>query len=932
MKIRIKTADWVIGNAAKFASVNDGKLVINNTSGAKITVGYCKTIEIDGKNSGKMYVRFDGDVENSGGYLGINGFPVPIQSECVMPLVAPTTIDLTLVVSAKSSMTVPDLELEFGSDVDLLDNVKPDHKVLVIAPQYPSYANLYVCAFAHSRVKEYVKSGLDVQVFVPTAWYQTSYERNGVPVFSGTYEDLKRHLSEKHYDVTVVHFVDMNLFPILDANIYDNQKLIFICHSPETLYRYLTRTTGTYFTVPNKSLYNDPAFDDHDAYVRKYAEKDNVEWVFVSDWLKNFSESEQKLRFKHARVINNIIDEDLFPYSPKKPEDRKKILMVRKFDNTREHGIDLVVLAILALSRREFFGDLEFDIYGDGYYYDELVEPLKQFDNVHLYRKFLPNEELYSLYSSHGIMILASRTDAHAVSMGESASSGLVVLGTKVTSNPYFMNESENHTLADPEHYEQLADIIERLYYDPDEFLRISARMAEFTRQFNKEHTVAKEIALINECLEDVKGKPPFTVSGEKTESPVLTIGVPAYNVEKYIGKCLTSILRSRNAHKTEVLVINDGSSDGTADIVKEFERTSGGIVRLINKENGGHGSGINRTIEEAKGKYLRFVDGDDWVDHENLAKLVDVMETSDSDVILTKGSYDYAEKAPFEDIIKYDSLKEGIIYHFDDLVYDHYGFATYGPILTSGNYKTEVLRKANFRITEKKPYVDMEVNSFSIKYVDTVEYHDLDIYRYLIGRVGQTVSKEFWKKKYKDHVYIIFNILDKVSGDPEYSANKRTYVYKNVIARMVDSQVFMFDAVCRYDELDEFLDRLKGYEEAYGHAMKYIKECGGNCLLIMKLYRYFKKTGSKESIIIPGKRETVRDLIGYPKLAAKLEDDAAVGLPVSGDNDREYEELIAKLKRAYRGGAAGKIKRILCAVTPYGLVVSRRLRQEKND
>ncbi len=929
MKIKIKTTDWIIDSANGAASIKDGRLVIDNKSGERITVNYRERIDINEKNCGKMYVKFDGDVENSGGYLGVNGFSVPIQSECVMPLSDSTTIELTLVVSAKSSISVPDLELEFASDVDLLDRVRLDHKILVIAPQYPSYANLYVCAFAHSRVREYVKSGLDVQVFVPTSWYQTSYERNGIPVFSGTYEDLKKHLSEKHYDVTVVHFVDMNLFPILDANIYDNQKLIFICHSPETLYRYLTRTTGTYFTVPEKSQYFDPRFDAHDEYVRKYAEKDNVEWVFVSDWLKDFSESEQKLKFRHARVINNIIDEDLFPYTPKKAEDRKKILMIRKFDNTREHGIDLVVLAILALSRREIFDDLEFDIYGDGNYYETLVEPLKQFRNVHLYRKFLPNEELNSIYRSHGIMILASRTDAHAVSMGESASTGLVVLGTKVTSNPYFMNEKENHTLADPEHYEQIADIIERLYNDPDEFLQISERMATFTRQFNKEHTVAKEIALINECVEDVKGKAPFTLSGAKTDSPVLTIGVPAYNVEKYIGKCLISILRSRNAHKTEVLVINDGSTDGTAEIVKEFEKTSGGIVRLINKENGGHGSGINRTIEEAKGKYLRFVDGDDWVDHENLAKLIDYMETSDADVILTKGSYDYIEKPLFEDIIKYDSLKEGVTYYFDDLVYDNYGFKTYGPILTSGNYKTEVLRKADFRITEKKPYVDMEFNSFSIKYVNSVEYRDLDIYRYLIGRVGQTVSKDFWRKKYKDHVYIIFNILDKVSNDPDYSANKKKYVYKNIISQMVDSQIFMFDAVCKYDELDEFLERLKNYPEAYDYSMKLIKERGGNCLLILKLCKYFKKTSSTESIIIPGKRETLRDLLGYPKLASKLEDDASAGLPASG-NDSEYEELSSQLKQSYHGGIKSRIKRLICAVTPYGLVVSRRLRQER--
>ncbi|MBR6917939.1 MAG: glycosyltransferase [Clostridia bacterium] len=931
MKKQIKFADFDTEGLNEYVYEKDGKIVVDNTTSGKITFKMKKTVTVDDKELSDLHVKFTGEVENSGGYLMVNGYPVSINSESVMPLTPPISLNISLTVSAKSRIVVSEIAIELDAEADLLGKVNRDCRVLVITPQYPSYANLYLCAFAHSRNKEYVKNGLDIQVFVPTSWYQTAYERSGIPVFSGTYADLKRLLSEKHYDVIVVHFVDVNLYPIFDADVYDNQKLIFICHSPETLYRYLTRTCGPYFTLPVKEQYFDPAFDKADAYVRKYASKDNVEWVFVSDWLKEKAETDQGLKFRHARVINNIIDEDLFPYSPKNPEDRKKILMVRKFDNTREHGIDLVVLAILALSRKDFFNDLDFDIYGDGNYYDELTEPLKQFKNVHLYRKFLPNEELYSLYRSHGIMMLASRTDAHAVSMGESAASGLVVLGTKVTSNPYFMNEAENHTLADPEHFEQLADIIERLYLDPDEFLRVSRNMAEYTRNFNKEHTVAKEIALIKESLDKAAELKPFEVCGEIAKDPVLTIGVPAYNVEKYIGKCLTSILSSRCANKIEVLVINDGSSDKTADIVKEFEAASRGVVRLINKENGGHGSGINRAIAEARGKYLRFVDGDDWVDSENLAKLVDIMENSDCDAILTKGSYAYAEKAQYEDIISYDNLKEGIAYCFDDLVYDHYGFSTYGPILSTGNYKTEVLRRADFKITEKKPYVDMEFNSFSIKYVNSIAYYDLDIYRYLIGREGQTVSREYWKKKYRDHVYIIFNILDKVSSDSEYTAQKKMYVYKNVIASMVDSQVFMYDAVGAYDELDGFLTKLRGYDEAFSFSMKFIAKRRGNCYLILKLYKYFMKNPGKGPIIVVGERETIDDLKKYHRLLSKLESDKSLGLPIVKDNGASAEnaskDTVEEVE--FRAGLTGKLMRGLRYIVPYGLVVSRRLRQE---
>jgi len=284
------------------------------------------------------------------------------------------------------------------------------------------------------------------------------------------------------------------------------------------------------------------------------------------------------------------------------------------------------------------------------------------------------------------------------------------------------------------------------------------------------------------------------------------------------------------------------------------------------------------------------LIDGDDWVDSENLAKLVDIMENNDSDIILTKGSYDYKEEAQLVDIIKYDNLNEGTVYNFEDLVYDSYGFKTYGPLLTTGNYKLEILKKANFKITEKKPYVDMEFNAFSIKCVNTITYYNLDIYRYLIGREGQTISSDYWKKKYKDHQYIIFNILDNVYSNNDYSINKRKYILKNIISQMVDSQIYMFDAICKQNEIDTFLEKLKNYPEAYEYSMNEIKNKNGNCWLILNCYRKF--INKNESIIIPGYRENIND--------------------------------INKVKKS-------TLKKIIKAIIPYGLLYAYRKHNNKN-
>ena len=440
--------------------------------------------------------------------------------------------------------------------------------------------------------------------------------------------------------------------------------------------------------------------------------------------------------------------------------------------------------------------------------------------------------------------------------MGEGASSGLVVVGSNVTSNPYFMQEDRFHTLADPEDPIALANIIERLYLNPDEFMMISRELSKFTREnFNTESTVGKEIALIKEKLERAHNEE-YQIEKKVNDIPILTIVVPAYNVEKYIEKCVMSLLNHRNSFKTEIIIVNDGSQDNTLMIAKRMEKISKGIVKVVDKENGGHGSTINVGLEMAKGKYFRLVDGDDWVDGENLAKLIDIMECDNSDLILTKGSYEYVETSLLKNIIDYDMLSEGKQYRFDDLVYKGYGFLTYGPLLTTANYKTELLRKANFKLSEKKPYVDMEFNSFSIKYIDTVKYYDLDIYRYLIGREGQTISREYWKKKYKDHVYIIFNILKQISNS-DFGKMKKKYIYTRIISQMVDSQIFMYDAALAWNEIDGFLTQLKKFPEAYVASMNYIEEKKGNCQLILRKYK--NKKGNTP-IIVPGKYESIAD------------------------------------------------------------------------
>lgn len=837
-----------------------GQAIVNSKS-EKMEVESAKCIRLTDEKAKYCKISFKAEAKNAGGYLLINDqYDIPVNSVSIMEIKTPVELRVKLVVSAESELQVRELSFEPLEEYeDLVEKCDVSNNVLVVTPNYPSSSNLYLCAFAHSRNREYKSAGVNLQVASISAynWFETLYTIDGISVFKGTYESLKRLLSTRRYKVTVTHFVDEHLFSIYDGYTYPSDRMIFICHGPETVYRYLVNVTRPYFTKEIPDYTYSQTFELKDHYVQKYAQKDNAEWVFVSDWLKEFSEEQQGIKFKHSRVINNIISEKQFPYKEKTAEQRKKILVIRKFDNICQHSIDQIVMAIIELSERDFFDELEFEIYGDGEYYDVLTAPIRRFKNIHFHRRFIPNSLISEVHEKAGILLIPSRHDAHAVAMGEGASSGLVVVGSTVTSNPYFMQQERFHTLADPEDPVELADIIERLYKNPEEFLTISRELSKFTREnFCIDNTVKKEIRLIEEKLAESDGDL-FPLKAEAAESPVLSIVVPAYNVQQYIEKCAVSLMNHRNCHKTEIIIVNDGSKDNTSEIAHSLAEKSGGIIKVIDKQNGGHGSTINEGIKAAQGRYFRLVDGDDWVDGENLASLVDKLETEDADIVLTKGAYEYVEKSLLENIIDYDMMSEGRLYKFDTLVYKGYGFKTYGPLLTTTNIKTELLKKANFRITEKKPYVDMEFNAFSLKYVDTIKYYDLDIYRYLIGRAGQTVSREAWKKKYKDHAEIIFNIISKLEGDAEFPQRKKKYVYEHLMTQMVDSQIFMYDVALAWSEIDGFLARLKQYPEVYKKAIGYIERKQGNCQLILRKYKYHR--GNKP-IIIPGVYETIND------------------------------------------------------------------------
>ena len=137
-----------------------------------------------------------------------------------------------------------------------------------------------------------------------------------------------------------------------------------------------------------------------------------------------------------------------------------------------------------------------------------------------------------------------------------------------------------------------------------------------------------------------------------------------------------------------------------------------------------------------------------------------------------------------------YSHLKPNIQYHFDDLCNENYGFTSWGPILSCSTYRTDWIKKANFKLSEKMFYVDMELNIYVAINCDTITYYNLNVYRYLLGRVGQSVNRESYKRNYKHHEHVCLNMI-KIYNDNinRISDSKKQYIINKLIIPMICTQ-----------------------------------------------------------------------------------------------------------------------------------------------
>lgn len=222
----------------------------------------------------------------------------------------------------------------------------------------------------------------------------------------------------------------------------------------------------------------------------------------------------------------------------------------------------------------------------------------------------------------------------------------------------------------------------------------------------------------------------------------ILSVVIPSYNSQEYMRKCIESLLPG--GEDVEIIIVDDGSKDGTAKIADEYAEKYPSIVKAVHQENGGHGEAVNAGLRNATGFYFKVVDSDDWVDEraypQVLAALRELIGGPEVvDMVISNYVYDKVGVRR-KKIMQYrHQLPVGTVFEWKDVSVrkGHY------ILMHSVIYRTKLLRECSLQLPKHTFYVDNLFVFQPLPSVKKMYYLDLEFYHYFIGRQDQSVNEQ---------------------------------------------------------------------------------------------------------------------------------------------------------------------------------------------
>lgn len=243
-----------------------------------------------------------------------------------------------------------------------------------------------------------------------------------------------------------------------------------------------------------------------------------------------------------------------------------------------------------------------------------------------------------------------------------------------------------------------------------------------------------------------------------------------------------------------EILIVDDGSSDDTAQIADRLEKEHPGIVRAVHQENGGHGEAVNTGLRNAEGLYFKVLDSDDWLDSDALIQVLGklrcfIREGKLVDMFLANYVYEKPSVRKHK-AIRYEGVfPQDAIFGWSDMKKFK---ISQNILMHSVIYRTQMLLDCGLELPKHTFYVDNIFVYKPLPFVKTMYYMNVDLYRYFIGRDDQSVNEKVMTGRIDQQIKVNKIMIDAFDLTKIRNKKLRDYMVKYLAMMMTVSSVFL--------------------------------------------------------------------------------------------------------------------------------------------
>lgn len=257
-----------------------------------------------------------------------------------------------------------------------------------------------------------------------------------------------------------------------------------------------------------------------------------------------------------------------------------------------------------------------------------------------------------------------------------------------------------------------------------------------------------------------------------------ISVIVPVYNTKDLVEKCVVPILELED-ETIEVICVNDGSTDDSLAVLKKIQSKYTKMI-IVDKENGGLSSARNSGLEVATGKYILFLDSDDWLDLDNFLNLKTYCK-DDYDIIHGNFNYTYDHKASIKNKLQYEGVLSGQEFLSKALLTNQFSMPVWINL-----YKRSFLLEHNLLFMEKIYHEDEEFNPRAFSLAKSVMSKNIYFYEYYQRANSITNNSSNEERRFLDIMKIsesVTTFIENYSFDEEYKKMISTYLGLLVIS-----------------------------------------------------------------------------------------------------------------------------------------------------